>query len=676
MNKYTCIFLAFISLSLSLSFTTTFSTKTSTFIIEGNWSNPLNWENGELPSTHSNVVIEADMVVDIPVEVREITIRPEVKVILQKTIPLKLTKHLFNDGTISGEGELIFSGHSAQFIRGQGSFYHIRINNPSTVHIKDEIQVFGNLLVDDGNLLTFNHLNLRCDFESQSTAQVGIVSGKITGNVTTEQCYPARRANRLISPSVTTSSSIRENWQEDAEGVFDDDVPEGLGTHITGINPGLGPAHLDQDGHNGFDYNPSGNSSIFKYDPENAEFVHLENTDINNLTAGYPYKMLIRGDRNINIYSNSATPTPTRLRSHGKLATGDISINQLSTVKNGFSLIGNPYHAQVNMNSVLGNSINQKKDFFYVWDPKLGGVQDLEQDGGRGAFVLVELPSGNNSSNSDANQYLQPMQAVFVQTENNGFAQINFSEGDKVITPFQTKTSIDSEEQFLNVQLYNQIAFDQNSTASDSFKIQFDNSSLDSSDDDIIKLPNPDENFTRAIGQELVALERRTVPEEEVDLPLYINNYRRENYVLNFETSDEFTSQVYLVDHYLNTETLVDRSNSTYAFTVNSSISESSAKDRFSLKLLPVTLSTTTNSLSVVKLSPNPTRDFFQISGLASLTKADVRIYNMMGQEVYSRTDFTSPVIRIDDFQANAGVYMVNLKTEQLSKTFKLVIKN
>jgi hypothetical protein len=676
LNKYTCIFLAFISLSISLSFTTTSLTNTSTFITDGNWSNPLNWKKGKLPSTNSKVVIEADVVVDIPVEVREMTVNSDVKVILQETIPLKLTKHLFNDGTISGEGELIFNGHSAQFIRGQGSFYHIRINNPSTVHIKDEIQVFGNLYVDDGNLLTFDHLNLRCDFETQSTAQVGIVRGKITGNVTTEQCYPARRANRLISPSVTTNTSIRKNWQENAESFYDESISAGLGTHITGINPGSGPAYLSQDGHNGFDYNPSGNASMFQYQSQQAEFIHVKNTDVNTLTAGSPYKILIRGDRSTNLYSNSATPTPTRLRSHGKLVTGNFSENQLSKVKNGFSLIGNPYHAQVDMNTVLDNSVNLKKGVYYVWDPKLGGVQDLEEGGGRGAFVVVELPSGVNSSHSDANQYLQPMQAVFVQTENDGFTQINFSEDDKVIAPSQSEILSDSEETFLNVQLFNQISFQQGSTPSDSFKINFGDSYSDSSEDDVMKLPNADENLTRAIGQELVALERRTSPEESLNLPIYIDQYRRENYVLNFETSVDFTSQVYLVDHYLNTETLVDRSNSTYEFTVNSSISESSAKDRFSLKLLPVTLSTTTDLLSEVKLSPNPTRDSFQISGLSNLTKADIRIYNMMGQEVYSRTETQSPVIRINDFQANAGVYMVNLNSGQLSKTFKLVIKN
>lgn len=647
----------------------------SIFISDGNWNNPNNWKDGNLPSSNSIVVIKANALIQTSVTVKELEIEINNSLSIDLLASISIKRHVKINGHVIGDGEIILNGHSAQFIEGTGSLINLRIKNNSTVHFNDRVEIYGNLHIDGGNLLTKNNLFLKCDFETGRTAQVAKTFGQITGDVNVEKCFYARRAYRYISSSLTSETTIRENWQEDAES-YNDPVQVGYGTHITGINPSSGPAHLSQDGDNGFDYNPSGNASMFKYNHQNAEFYHIDNTDQNTLESGIPYMLLVRGDRTINIYSNSTPPTPTRLRSKGKLVHGNYFNSDLSTKKNGFSLIGNPYQAKVDMTSVLSKSVNLKTDAYYVWDPTLGGIQDLEQDGGRGAFVVVELPSGTNSSNSDANQYLQPMQAAFVQTKNDGFTQINFSEDDKAITPSQNQKPSDDEGQFLNVKLYNQISFEQGGTASDSFKIKFDNSFTDSSVDDIIKLPNPDENLTRVIGQELVALERRKMPEEQVNLPLYIENYRRENYILKLEFSNDFPVQAYILDHYLDIETVMNSSNSDYHFTVNSSISGSSAEDRFSIKLLPTTLSSDITNLSDVTLTPNPTRDSFQITGLDHLAQADIRIYNLMGQEVYTRSyTNSSSILSVNDLHVSAGVYMVHLNSFDFSKTIKLVIK-
>ncbi|WP_019036971.1 T9SS type A sorting domain-containing protein [Psychroflexus tropicus] len=678
MNKY---FFIFLILALFFSLNTKAESTlldTSRFITEGHWSNPNNWESGQLPSINSKVVVEANAIIDIQVEIKELEVDDEVSINIQKFYSLKINRHLENEGSIKGEGELIFNGNSAQFIRGEGIFHHIRVNNPSTVHVKDEIQVYGNLYIEDGNLLTFNHLNLKCDFTTNSTAQVVRVQGNITGKVTTEQCFPARRAYRMVSPSVNTSSSIRENWQEDAEGFSDDSVPEGLGTHITGLNPGPGPAHLGQDGDNGFDYNPSGDASMFEYSHSLNEFVPIGNTDETTLTAGSPYMVLIRGDRHINIYSNTTTPTSTRLRSNGELITDNFSSSQISNQKNGFSLIGNPYHAQIDMSSVLKNSINIRNDVYYVWDPTMGGVQDLEESelGGRGAFVIIDLSTVTNSSNSEANQYLQPMQAAFVQTKDNGFAQINFSEQDKALSPSQTEILSQNDLAYIDVQLYNQLSYEQGSTPSDSFRVKFGDSYSDSNEDDILKLPNVDENLTRVLDQDLIALERRSMPNEEIFLPLYVDQYRRENYVLKFETTDEFPAQIYLIDHYLNTETPIGGSDPSYEFNVDSSVAGSTSQDRFSIKISPETLSVQANLLASVRLHPNPTRDSFQLSGLENLTDVQVNIFNLIGQQLYTHQAGVANTLIIDDFRPGEGVYLVNLKSDNMTKTFKLLIKN
>lgn len=650
----------------------------SVFISNGNWSNPQNWKNQNLPTSISKVIIEANAVLDVSFQVNELKIDENTTLLINPYTKLFIKQNIENKGRVLGGGELVLNGNSAQFIKDEGSYSNLRISNPSTVHLNDEIEVYGSLYVDAGKLKTKNNLYLRCDFETNRTAQVGEVFGEITGKVQVEQCYLARRANRLISPSVNTSTSIHKNWQEDADSYFDDDVPEGFGTHITGLNPGTGPAYLEEDGENGFDYNPSGDASMFIYDNQNNDFNPINNTNVNQLKAGDPYMLLVRGDRTVNIYSNSAEPTATRLRAKGELVTGDYSTTDLSQTKGGFSLIGNPYHAQVDMNSVLAKSKNIRKDVYYVWDPKLGGIQDLEQPGGRGAFVVVELPSGNNSSNSEANQYLQPMQAVFVQTiDNNSVTQVNFSESDKAVNlnP-QPEILSDSNEQFLNIQLFNEVSYNAGSTPSDALRINFGSRYSNSADDDIAKLKNVDENLTRVINQNLVALERRNMPNAEEVLPLYINQYRRENYTFNFEFSDSFYADVYIIDLYLETETLLSKSNSTYSFDVNSSVAGSVDENRFSLKLKPVSLSTSESLFSEVKIYPNPTKGSFSINGLSNITNAEITIFNMIGQQIYSKKIGAASTFSVEDFNVEDGVYIVKLSSDHEEQSFKLIKEN
>jgi hypothetical protein len=675
---FNTVFFTSVLLVMSICYSQADSTKSSNvdesvFVTEGDWNNPENWKDGHLPSSASKVIIEANVTLDIPSIVKELNINEDVFLTLKAFSSLSVKKNVYNNGHIKGDGELVLIGESAQFLKGKGSMNNLRLQNNSTVHVNDEMYIYGNLYVDAGHLLTKNNLYLKCDFETKRTAQVANVSGLITGEVIVEQCYPARRANRLISSSVNTSSSIRKNWQEDADS-YNDDVPEGYGTHITGINPGNGPAYLDQDGENGFDYNPSGNASMFQFNNEGGGFTPIDNTNQNKLESGAPYMLLVRGDRTINIYSNTATPTPTRLRARGELVTGNYSTSDLSKSKNGFSLIGNPYHAQVDMNSVLAKSTNLRTDVYYVWDPKLGGVQNLNQEGGRGAFVVVELPSGSNSSNSEANQYLQPMQAAFVQTLSDEPAtQINFSQDDIVVDEIQTEILSITEEHFMNIQLFNQVSFDLQSTPSDGLRINFKDTYSNTTEDDVLKLSNVDENLTRIADEKLVALERKRLPQGEEILPLYINQYRRENYVLNFQTSDSFPNQIYLIDHYLETETHITESDPTYYFNVEQSISGSFDENRFSLKLIPSSLSTSNPLLQQTKLYPNPTRGAFSINGLTDLRNSEVKIFNLMGQEVYALKLKSTSEVRITDFNASAGVYLVKLSSDQGERVFKLV---
>jgi len=61
------------------------------------------------------------------------------------------------------------------------------------------------------------------DFENAKAAQIGPLGsyGSISGEVRVEQCYPGRRAFSFVTSSRNTTTSIEDNWQENASAYND-----------------------------------------------------------------------------------------------------------------------------------------------------------------------------------------------------------------------------------------------------------------------------------------------------------------------------------------------------------------------------------------------------------------------------------------------------------------------
>ena len=74
--------------------------------------------------------------------------------------------------------------------------------------------------------------------------------------------------------------------------------------------------------------------------------------------------------------------------------------------------------------------------------------------------------------------------------------------------------------------------------------------------------------------------------------------------------------------------------------------------------------------LSDVKIYPNPARDFFQITNFSKLNNPSVKVYNMLGNELYSTSNGSS-TIDISNF--TNGVYLLNINSDGLSKTIQFV---
>ncbi|SDG39960.1 PA14 domain-containing protein [Psychroflexus sediminis] len=640
--------------------------------VDGNWNTATNWREQAVPSLSHDAIIRANSTVFQNQAVNDLIIDSGFAVIVDSGQTLSASGNLTNNAEVTGAGEVILNGTSAQSISGTGSYENLRINNPTTVDFTEASELFGVLYVEQGTLNTGGNLSLGCDFGTGKTAQVAPVLGAIVGDVTVEQCYPARRAFRFISSSVTTSTSIRENWQGNPTDYLDDE-PLGYGTHITGLEPDPAvDASPAQDGTNGFDYSPSGNSSMFTFDNTGASWNAIATT-VQNLDAGEPYRLMIRGDRSIDITDIATSPTNTRLRATGALTIGNTIQSVLSSTAGGFNFIGNPYQAQVNMNSVLSGSTNLSTTEYYVWDPTLGGTPTPGLPGGRGAYVTVDLVTGTNSLGSEANQYLQPMQAAFVRTDNDGASSLFFSEAVKEVSPVQTQTKSLSQAEYINIQLFDANSFSQGETPSDGLRITFDKSYSLSAEDDSPKLGNLDENLARVEDNYYSAIERRPFPETSEKLDLFINQYRSEAYIMKFDMTNNLNTDVFVEDKYLNQISKITTTDDTFSFIIDKSIPESMATNRFSLVFEPVSLSTQEESLGSLSLYPNPTKGSFQISGQDLGEGAEVEIYNMIGQQVYNRNLNGSSGTEITDFNANAGVYLVKIKNDQGEKTFKLI---
>uniref|UniRef100_UPI0040497EF3 T9SS type A sorting domain-containing protein n=1 Tax=Flavobacterium sp. TaxID=239 RepID=UPI0040497EF3 len=644
-----------------------------------NWSNLANWQENFIPNANSDV--------EIP------TSRPRYPVLQNDAGAQNLTMglgatidlngHLF---TISGDitkdasattyidasttnSVLYMSGTAAQTIPSgfilDNAVANFTVENPAGVTTNDAMDITGVLLVREGNFETNDIVSLVCTFSPRQTGLIERLDGTISGLVEVQQCYPAKRAYRFITSSVTTTTNIRENWQENASS-YTDNPNSGYGTHITG----LGSSGPDtNDGNNGFDWQPSGTASLFGYNNTSQVWTTITNTDVNTLTAGTPYRMLIRGSRAVDLTSNASPSSNTILRSTGNVVKGPVSVSGLNSTVGAYNFVGNPFHAVVNMQSVINNATNITQ-FMYVWDPTLGT---------QGAYVTVNTSNNtNNNASSQANRNLQPFQAVFLETSNLGIAPVvTFNESYKLTTSTQTSVfrvnnEIENQEDvitnpFINVMLHKNVENGDNLPL-DGTRIDF---YLDGNNEvnifDAKKSNNPDENIAVKNNNVRLSMEARAYPESNEQIQLYIGNYKSSEYVMTLHTENFEGTNAYLLDNYLNTTTqLVANEDTTYSFSVNAAESASTNEDRFKILFVNIPLSNEiVENVNQFSLYPNPASNQFYINTNGSFESANVTIFNTIGQSVYNKNlSFdNNNQIRVDNFNLQDGLYIVKVKT-------------
>lgn len=518
-------------------------------------------------------------------------------------------------------------------------------------------------VTNDGNITFKSNVNGFSQFDEFN----GIISG--SGDVLVENFIPAgednRRAFRFVTSAVTTSNSIKMNWQE---GVNNPDISTnlnpnpGYGTHISGSTSG----------NFGFDATISGNPSLFTFDNSTQQqWSSIDNTDTNTLDAGSPYRLFIRGDRSRDLNNNNTIPNNTTIRASGNLVSGSlatgIDLPALAQGGGNFSFLGNPYQAIVDFSSL--NFIGDvNPNFLYLWDANAST---------QGAYVTID-------TETPFPQLLIPGQSFFVVNSETvtSAPAIEFNESDKssgilIVGP----PNDDPEPQSISMAKANLELYDHNDSRVDIMKFRFEPGAENGIDDfDAPKLGNLSENLASKNNNSLLAIERRDIPESTEIVPLFINQYQTDQYEFRLETTNWDSSiNVYIVDHYLNSETLIDE-NQAYNFNLDNSIPESMASDRFSLSFDNTTLSIDDADFGRgFSLYPNPTQNgsyTIKTNGLSGEAVV-VKMHNMLGQEVFKKSlEIKSHgEVKVDASALPAGIYMVQLSQNNNNFNTKLIIQ-
>lgn len=630
------------------------------------WNTGSNWFCGVVPTATVSATIPTFASAVYPElnagtgSVNNLNIASGASVTVSNNGNLSIYGAVTKNGTFNAvTGGVTYAGTSATNI--PANFFetnfirNLTVNNLGGVTLEGALNLTGVLRAQAGTFNAGGFLTLKSN--AATTAMVDNVTGAITGNVIAERYLPPRRAFRFIGSTVD-GGSIYNNWQEGGS------PNPNWGTDITG-NGGNA---------NGFDESISNNPSLFTYN--NAQsgngWAAVANTNATNLVAGVPYRMLVRGDRTIDLTDNEAVPTATTLRATGTLKTGNVPFTNLSPTDDLFSLVANPYHAPVNMQTVLAASNRLDQNFYYVWDPQVNT---------RGAYVTVDVVNNaNNVSGSVVNRYAQPGQAFFVKTiAGAGLPSITFQETSKHVsttTPNQWRIAADDAvASSLRMTLYEASAL-ANNIAADGFVLTFGSDYSNGIDSrDARKPSNQDENMGMLLDGTLLSYQSRNNPVSGDVIPMKNTQYRHTSYVYRAEVNN-VSMTPYLFDKFTQTyHELTVGTTTEIPFTVDAANTASVASDRFDIVFNAPLSVDGPSAKDAFSVYPNPVSgNQFQIR-VPSEGKYAVTLSNVLGQDVRVQVQTEGDVLTVSALdQLATGIYNVTVSNGSAKVAKKLIV--
>jgi hypothetical protein len=572
-----------------------------------------------------------------------------------------------NNGIIANpSGTLAFSAPVTFAGTGTTNTKDLKIEHTGNSQLNNRINVAGTLAVNNGNLNANNNLTLLSNAIGSAVVAPVALGSNITGKVSVQRYIAqGKRAFRFLTPSVTTDDYISNNWQ--------------VSTHITGSSTGA----------NGFDATGTGNPSMFTYTNSQATgsgWNSIANTNATNLNAKQGYRILIRGDRNVNINAASLPNmnNPVTLTATGTVVTGDVVFNSTSTPEvnntnntttNGYSLVGNPYVNTLNWNALTKSGLT---DAYYSWDANMGTASQ------RGRYVVFSSTTGTSNVASTINQYIQPGQAFFIKNSILGTAgTLTFRETDKTGTANLTNFYKTTNNPFtrLDLQVYETSELALGAYPIDAAVAIFDNQFTNAIETgDVAKLSTGVENISFLNSATNLAIDARSQVAVSDELLLQLQQFEAsKNYTFrtHFNNFDAATTP-FLVDTYLNQYTALANNTSTdVAFTTTNDAASYDA-NRFKIVFQNTTLSNPDFFDARITLFPNPvTNGQFTIALPSSITgNVTVKIINLIGQNVYQTTTSAQNSVTITTGKSlPQAVYAVQIENQGKTVTKKITVK-
>jgi hypothetical protein len=487
---------------------------------------------------------------------------------------------IVNNGVLNASnGTIEMIGFSSQTLAANtfqnNAVNHLIVSNRSLegVILGGALDIYGSLSYSDTSMKLTTNDTLTLKSTALNTATIGVMTGNIiSGKVTVERYIAAHRAWQFLSVPTNTTQTVNQAWQEGAVSISSNPVP-GYGTQIT--CPGGTTA--------GFDIYTAA-PSMKTYNPANNGWVGIANTSPLSIKGTNGYMIFIRGDRAANALNSPSTQTV--LRTKGSLYTGDQAPIPVSAGK--FASIGNPYASLLDMRNITKTGL---KDFFYVWDPNLGGSNGYggyQIFSNNGVDYVITPGLGSYGAVGSAYNYLRSGQAFLVQGDSLG-GTITLKEAAKINSGGQVSIAARSPQPQLRTGLYG-VNANNSIYMIDGVLINYDDSYSNNVDDmDALKSTNTSENLSIKKAGTFLIIERRHSIAEKDTIFLNLANTKVQKYRFEF-TTDQLGQPGLtgsLEDTYLHTSTLLNLTGSTIVDFNILNIPGSRATNRFRIVFTP-----------------------------------------------------------------------------------------
>ncbi|WP_405378664.1 T9SS type A sorting domain-containing protein [Nonlabens sp. Asnod3-A02] len=524
------------------------------------------------------------------------------------------------------------------------------VSGQTVLNVAGEIDLAGNDVSTSGDVLG------KVVFKSNAvhTAQIvgdGSFNPNPLNGIEVERYISGNRAFRFLTSPVS-GESLFDTWQEGGN------TPVGYGMQITGVLGSLNEVGGPADAVTGLDFTTTGNPSAFEFN--GGSWNAVTNTKTTLHSVGKAYRVLVRGDRNLDLNNNSSgQDMTTTLRATGVLEQEDVSLPLAA----GFNLVGNPYQSKMDLGlATSATAIG----FAYYWDPTLGT---------RGAYTTITLPSGSATGASLASNVLEPGQSFFIEALTPG--TIDFHIDDKVSLTDAGIFSAPVLDNMLTIDLYETSRYMGNLTAQDGVLVRFSNVENPAIDErDAVKFSNLDETLSIVSNLSNLAIESRLFPVNADVIPLSITNYKSTNYTLAIKMEAVPGVNAYLRDNFAGTITAI-------SYGVNNAIDfivdPAEMEGRFELFFENVTLSNESVTDAVVSVYPNPvTGDVIHINtGNIVSEKWTARLFNSLGQEILKEElDVNQQTLSLSNMSSiRSGWYILQVEGDDNVFTEKIMIQ-